>query len=138
MYTYNTTIKLHETDAAGLLFFSNQFKLIHDAYETLLEEIGFGFGELIRSKDYFLPIIHAQADYKRPVFVGDILEIQVRVTDVGETSFTFEYDLLNASKEVVGTAKTVHVTMNQATNQKIPLPNDMRLKIESLYQEDHK
>ena len=71
MYTYQTKIKLHETDAAGLLFFSNQFKLVHDAYEELLETIGLGFAELIRNKDYFLPIVHAEADFKLPLFVDD-------------------------------------------------------------------
>ncbi|MCA9407426.1 MAG: acyl-CoA thioesterase, partial [Candidatus Omnitrophica bacterium] len=62
MYTYQTKIKLHETDAAGLLFFSNQFKLIHDAYESLLESLGLSFQELIRNKNYFLPIVHAESD----------------------------------------------------------------------------
>ena len=79
MYVYQTKIKLHETDAAGLIFFSNQFKLMHDAYESLLETIGFGFSDLIRKCDFFLPIIHAEADYKKPLFVGDVLEIQVKV-----------------------------------------------------------
>ena len=56
MYIYQTKIKLHDTDAAGILFFANQFKMVHDAYEGLLEMIGFGFAELIRHKNFFLPI----------------------------------------------------------------------------------
>ena len=137
MYLYQTKIKLHETDAAGLLFFANQFKLIHDAYEGLLEHIGFGFAELLKEKDYFLPIVHAEADYKRPLFVGDLIEIQVIVESIGTTSFTFSYRILNTQQEIVGTAQTVHVTMNKENNTKIPLPHDMRQKIQALYQEDH-
>jgi len=137
MYTYQTKIKLHETDAAGLLFFSHQFKIIHDAYEALLETIGFGFPELIRNRDYFLPIVHAESDYKKPLFVGDLVEIQVRTVKVGKTSFTFAYTLLNTKKEVVGTAETVHVTINSETNKKIPIPPDMRAKIEELYAQDN-
>lgn len=136
MYIYQTKIKLHETDAAGLLFFSNQFKIIHDAYESLLETIGFSFQELIRNKNYFLPIVHAQSDYKLPLFVGDVIEIQVKVTHIGKTSFTFSYQLLNAKKEIVGTAQTVHVTIDKSQHKKIPLPADMREKIEHLYQQD--
>ncbi|MCA9406337.1 MAG: acyl-CoA thioesterase [Candidatus Omnitrophica bacterium] len=133
MYNYKTKIKLHDTDAAGLLFFANQFKIIHDAYEALLEEIGFGFGELIRNRPFFLPIVHAESDYKNPLFVGDELDIQVKVTHVGTTSFTFSYELFNQKKVLVGTAKTVHVTTDKATKQKIPLPPEMREKIEALY-----
>lgn len=137
MYTYQTQIKLHETDAAGLLFFANQFKLVHDAYESLLEQIGFGFAELLNNKEYFLPIVHAESDYKKPLFVGDLIEIQVRVVKIGNTSFKFDYKILNAKQEIVGTAQTVHVTMNKATQTKTPLPDDMREKIQGLYDQDH-
>ncbi len=137
MYTYQVKIKLHDTDAAGLLFFSHQFELIHDAYEALLENIGFGFAELIKNKNYFLPIVHAESDYKLPLFVGDLIEIQVTVEKVGNTSFTFAYKLLNAKQQLVGTARTVHVTMDKATKKKIPLPKEMRVKIDDLYSVDH-
>ena len=136
MYIYQTKIKLHETDAAGLLFFSNQFKLVHDAYECVLENIGFGFAELVRDHDFFLPIVHAEADFKASLFVGDVVEIQVRMSDVGTTSFTFDYQLINSKKTLVGTAKTVHVTMDKKTSTKIPLPKMMRKKVELLLTED--
>jgi len=132
MYTYQTKIRLHQTDAAGLLFFAHQFSIVHDAYESLLERIGFGFAELIREKDFFLPIVHAEADYDKPLFVGDALEVQVIVDSIGKHSFTFAYKLLNGKQEVVGRAKTVHVTMDKATQKKIPLPPLMREKIEGL------
>lgn len=136
MHIYQTKIKLHETDAAGLLFFSNQLKIVHDAYESLLEQIGFNFAELIRNKNFFLPIVHSESDYKSPLFVGDLIEIQITVTNVGKTSFTLAYKLLGASQNLVGTTQTVHVTMDKTTRKKISLPSDLRLKLEELYQED--
>jgi len=136
MYTYQTKIKLHQTDAAGLLFFSHQFEIIHDAYEALLESIGFGFASLIREKDFFLPIVHAESDYKKPLFVGDLIEILISVEQVGKTSFTFAYKLQNTKQEIVGMARTIHVTMDKKTQKKIPLPRDMREKIEQLHNQD--
>lgn len=130
MYTYKTKIKLHETDAAGLLFFSNQFKLVHDAYEALLKEIGFGFAVLIRQKDYFLPIVHAEADYKAPLFVDDALNISIKLAKVATTSFIFDYTLTKEDGQLVGTAQTVHVTMDKKTNSKIEIPKDMRAALE--------
>ena len=132
MYIYMTKIKLHETDAAGLLFFSNQFKIMHDAYESLLEKIGFGFAKLIRDKKYFLPIVHAESDYKAPLFVDDHITIQVTVDHIGTTSFAFAYKLINAKKRLVGTGLTVHVTMDKKTQKKIPLPADLRAVITKL------
>jgi len=137
MYIYQTKIKLHDTDAAGLLFFSHQFEMVHDAYECVLEQIGFGFADLIRNQNFFLPIVHAESDYKKSLFVGDVIEIQVTVEHVGQTSFTFAYQIFNHLKEIVGTAKTVHVTIDKKSHQKIPLPSLMREKIEALFKKDH-
>jgi len=133
MYTYQTQIKLHETDAAGLLFFSNQFKIIHDAYQALLEHLGFPFAELIRNKDYFLPIVHSEADFKSPLFVGDLIEVQVVVEKIGKTSLTFFYNILNASQKCVGTAQTVHVAIDKTTQKKIAFPSDLRKKFEDFF-----
>jgi len=133
MLIYQTKIRLHETDAAGLLFFNNQFKIIHDAYEGLLEHIGFGFAELIPNKSFFLPIVHAESDYKSPLSVGDALEIETVVEKIGKTSFTLAYKMRDASNKIVGTAQTVHVATDKKTRKKIPLPTDLRTKLEGLH-----
>ena len=136
MYSYKTQINLHDTDAAGLLFFANQFKLIHDAYEQVLEKIGFGFGELIKNQPFFLPIVHAQSDYKAPLFVGDWIDIRVRVASVGTTSFTFAYQIFKDDGTLVGTAETVHVTMDKESKSKIPLPALLKERVTELLQTD--
>ena len=80
---------------------------------------------MLQKTNYFLPIVHAESDYKSPVFVGDIITIAIRVGQIGKTSFSFDYTL-KRGKTLVGTAKTVHVTINQKTRKKIPLPTAMR------------
>jgi 1,4-dihydroxy-2-naphthoyl-CoA hydrolase len=121
MFKYTAKIRLHDTDAAGIIFFSNQFKLIHDAYEDLLEKFGWGFRTMFKKTGYFLPIVHAESDFKVPLSVGDKIVIAVKVGHIGRTSFSFEYTL-KRGKTLVGTAKTVHVTIHQKTRKKIPLP----------------
>jgi 1,4-dihydroxy-2-naphthoyl-CoA hydrolase len=136
MFTYKTKIRLHDTDAAGIIFFANQFKIVHDAYEDLLEKFGWSFQAMLKRTDYFLPIVHAESDYKSPVFVGDKITIAIRVGLIGKTSFSFEY-ALKRGKILVGTAKTVHVTINQKTRKKTPLPSGLRRAL-SKYQSSAK
>ncbi len=129
MFTYTTKIRLHDTDAAGIIFFANQFKIIHDAYEDLLEEFGWSFQKMLKKTDFFLPIVHAESDYKTPVLVGDKIVVAIKVGHIGKTSFSFEYTL-KREKTLVGTAKTVHVTINQKTRKKIPMPSALRKALE--------
>src|SRR5580698_6851236 len=125
MFTYKTKIRLHDTDAAGIIFFANQFKIVHDAYEDLLEKFGWSFQTMLKGTSYFLPIVHAESDYKTPVFVGDKIVIAIKVGHIGKTSFSFEYTL-KRGKTLVGTSKTVHVTIDPKTRKKTPLPPALR------------
>jgi len=129
MFTYTTKIRLHDTDASGVIFFANQLRIIHDAYEDLLEEYGWSFRTMLKKTRYFLPIVHAESDYKTPLFVGDKIVIAVKVGHIGNTSFSFEYTL-KRGKTLVGTAQTVHVTIHQKTRKKIPLPPALRRALE--------
>ena len=129
MFTYKTQIKLHHTDAAGLLFFANQFTIIHEAYESLLEKFGCSFATMLRKRNYFLPIVHAESNYKAPLFVGDRIRIQITVGNIGRTSFAFAYVIRNQKNIIVGTAKTIHVTINKKSGKKTPLPKELRTNL---------
>ncbi len=129
MFTYKTQIRLHDTDAAGIIFFANQLVIVHDAYELLLEKFGFSFPQMLKGGKYFLPIVHAESDYKAPLFVGDHISIKIKVGHIGNSSFIFEYEIRNR-KRLVGTAKTVHVTINPRTKTKVSLPPKLRAALE--------
>ena len=124
------TIKLHDTDAAGILFFAHQFSIVHDLYEKFLGSIGYGFKERFERRDFFIPIVHAEADFSQPLTVGDTIEVALSVGRVGRTSFTLEFRLTDLDGAVVGTARTVHVTTDPATGRKIDLPESFRAKLE--------
>ena len=39
-FLYTRTIRFHETDAAGVVYFANLLTLCHEAYEAALAEAG--------------------------------------------------------------------------------------------------
>ncbi|MFZ5980221.1 MAG: acyl-CoA thioesterase [Candidatus Zixiibacteriota bacterium] len=132
MYNYQTSVKLHDTDMAGFLFFGHQFKIAHDAYEEFMEAVGLGFARLIHNAEFLLPIVHAEADYKTVLQVGDKLKVQVQAVNIGKTSFTLGYNLVGIDGESVGTVKTVHVCVDSARREKMPLPEKLRKALLSI------
>lgn len=125
MFTFKTIIGLHDTDAAGRLFFANQFRLAHQAYEAFLETLGFPIGPMLKKGRLALPIVRAEADYKRPLCTGDQLEISIRPTRVGTTSFTMLCRLIS-SGHTVGHVTTVHVAVDVRRGGKQNLPAALR------------
>ena len=125
MYSTETSVKLHQTDAAGLLFFGHQFAIAHDCYESFLETNGIGFLTVLRNRDYLLPIVHADGDYYAALSVGDPLTVELHCTGIGETSFTLTYDIKRGN-ELVGNVKTVHVCTDAHTDSKRALPDEIK------------
>ena len=130
MFSFETKVRLHDTDAAGLLFFGNQFKMAHDAYEAFLESIDYPISTVLLSAPILLPIVHAEADYTRPLAVGDRLTIVIRVEKVSTHSFVLVYQLINEEGESVGTVQTVHVAIDKSSRRKTPLPPELKERLE--------
>lgn len=129
---------MHDTDTAGVIFFANQFRIIHEAYEEWLDKVGFGFGKIFNKGKYFIPIVHAESDYKCPLIIGDTIKITLHVTNIGKSSFTISYAIERCDmfhKTLAGTAQTVHVIIDSQTERKIKLPKNIRKALEQNYVE---
>jgi YbgC/YbaW family acyl-CoA thioester hydrolase len=125
MFILRKIICLHDTDAAGRVYFANQFRLAHEAYEGFLAALGFPLADLLQSARFGLPIVHAEADYKAPLSVGDELDIAVKPLRVGVTSFTLLSRITRAGR-TVGRVTTVHVAVDAKRGTKRPLPARLR------------
>jgi acyl-CoA thioester hydrolase len=103
-------------------------------YLTYLEQARFahwrslwGFGDPQTPPD--LPgviLARVEADYKRPSRYGDTLEVRLRVTDIGRTSFRYEYEIVDEQGRPVLTAKTVQVMYDYTANTPVPIPDSIR------------
>jgi 1,4-dihydroxy-2-naphthoyl-CoA hydrolase len=132
MFTFNTFVRLPDTDAAGILFFGNYFRLAHDAYETFMESIGFGLDYVIREADFLIVIAHAEADYNKPLQLGEKLTVQLTVEKISQTSFALSYVFKDKHNDTAAVVKTVHVTVDKKTGEKIVLPEKLRAKLAGL------
>lgn len=124
-FSYPCQARLHEIDAAGVMFFASYFRLAHDAYESFMLEIGFGLPELLRRGSQ-LPLVHSTADFLQPIRHGDSFEIGVHIAQIGDTSFTVEYVFLNDQGMQAARLQTRHVLINPENRQPMALPEPLR------------
>ncbi|UCG61145.1 MAG: acyl-CoA thioesterase [Candidatus Zixiibacteriota bacterium] len=126
MHRTDSIVKLTDTDAAGILFYGNYFRLAHDAYESFIESVEFGLAYIINDADIWLLIAHAGSDFKTSLRLGDKYAIEIRVDNIGRTSFTLKYDFLKPAGELIASVKTVHVAVSKATGKPVSLPEKLR------------
>ena len=126
------TIALHDTDAAGIIYFANLFRIVHATYERLLERIGYPLCRIIPEGVFLIPVVHAEADFHQPLTVGNTVEIALSIAAIGESSFTLAYRLYSLDGDLVGSAGTVHVMADGVTKTSTPLPPDFKNRLREL------
>jgi 1,4-dihydroxy-2-naphthoyl-CoA hydrolase len=126
VFEYEIRIRLHDTDAAGRLFFANLFRQAHDAFEAFMIAIGHPLDALIRDRTLLLPLIHAEADYRRPMAHGDQVRIQLWVRELRQRSFEMSYRFLDSQGQEAASAKTIHILVTGETQLAEALPEALR------------
>ena len=71
-------------------------------------------------------LARVEADYKRPARYGDTLEIRLLVTNIGRSSFRYEYEMVDEQGRTVLTAATVQVMYDYKTEKPVPIPEEIR------------
>ncbi len=73
-----------------------------------------------------------EMDFLAPMFLGDVAEVEIWVGEIGTTSWEFVYSIRDKKKgnEVIR-AKTVQVWVDLKSNQKKPIPEEVRMILES-------
>ncbi|MHC4231803.1 MAG: acyl-CoA thioesterase [Planctomycetota bacterium] len=132
MYTYQTTIRLHHTDAAGVVFFSNLFVIAHDAYESFLES-HLTLNTLLSDGAYIIPIVHAEADYLLPLTLSETLRVELSLEQMGTSSFNLGYVIKNSKMETAVRLKTIHAVQLKDNGKTIPIPEPLRHVLETLH-----
>lgn len=127
-FEHRFRVALHDTDAAGVLFFAHLFRHAHDAYEAWMARLGFPLDAMLRDGELRLPLVHAEADYRRPLHHGAAVTVQLIPAAVGERSFTLDYRFQTADGALAATARTVHAAID--THGRRSLPPQLRQALE--------
>ena len=119
-------VRFGDTDPYGALFFSALMNYFKEGVDEFIRHRGVSPTEVFRNKKegFGLPIVHAEATYRRPVFYDDTIIVECNVTGTSEKSITFSCSA-ESGGEVVGEGKLVFASIS--SNWKpIPLPEKIR------------
>ena len=76
-------------------------------------------------------VARSEIDYRSSVEMGEMLEIEIRVSRMGASSFDFSYRVTRLVGELVAEAKTTQVCFDWQSRGKKPLSVERRRQIEA-------
>lgn len=86
MFTYTTRVAMHETDAAGIVYFADFFHYAEEAEVHALASVGFK----VMDADYLLPRVHVACDYHAPLHFFEQVRAEACLTRIGNSSLHWE------------------------------------------------
>jgi 1,4-dihydroxy-2-naphthoyl-CoA hydrolase len=128
IFTYLRTVRFQDTDAAGVVYFSNVLAICHEAYEASLVAAEFNLKDFFRNPDVALPIVHASVDFFRPMFCGDRLRVELTPHQLNENTFEIVYEIFPDPKlthHCLAKALTRHVCINPSDRRRQTLSPQM-------------
>ena len=123
-FTYNRTIHLQDTDAAGVVYFANVLCICHEAYEASLEASNIHLKAFFTHPPVAFPVVHANVDFFRPMCCGDKLEVSLIPHKLGVNKFEVNYEIM-VENVLVAKAVTRHVCIDAVSRSKQDLSAEM-------------
>lgn len=132
--TYTRSIRLADTDAAGVVYFANLLSICHEAYEESLAGSGIYLREFLGDSTLAIPIAKAEIQFFHPLFCGDRLQIWIHPFSLADTEFELEYTIFlgENTEKAVGKARTCHVCIDRYSRQRLVLPDSLQNWLKSL------
>ena len=124
-FSTQVRVRLPETDAFGVAYHGSYFTYFDVARMDYLRAIG--LMDVVKSGRASNLIAHTSADFKAPARFDEELVVRARVSELGRTSFTFEFEVVRkADGSLVATGRSVHVAIDEKSLQPVPVPDELR------------
>ncbi|MEO0202741.1 MAG: thioesterase family protein [candidate division WOR-3 bacterium] len=113
IYSHKIKTRYAETDKMGFIHHSVYLVYLEEARTMLWEYLNYPYYKM-EEEGYFVVVLSAYLDFRKPCFYGDILRIDITNIDYKGVRFFYEYTIFNETKNYLSTfAKTEHAIINR-------------------------
>jgi acyl-CoA thioester hydrolase len=128
IYSHRLEVRFRDCDPLGHVNNAVYLTYLEQARLVYWKEL-WGFGEPGSTIPGVI-MARAEIDYRSPAHYGQTLEVRIAIAAIGKTSFTYDYEIVDAEGRAVASARTVQVMYDYATAKPVPIPDDIREKMQ--------
>jgi acyl-CoA thioester hydrolase len=130
-FSIRRRVQFSETDMAGIVHFSNFFRMMEEVEHAFFRSVGLSVSMQHDGMHVGWPRVSTSCDFFGPVKFEQEVELSLRVTRLGEKSFSYEVDfLLDGRRMALGKTTSVCCELRPDGSMKsIPIPGELREKL---------
>ncbi len=128
---YQCQFQVHfdDADPAGIAFFGNIFKKIHQCYEEFLNAMGVDLKQWFLNPEVIAPIRHSEAEYFKTLFPFETYSVDIKVLSLSESTFRLEFTV-HQDGDKNSVVRTTHVCCSPKNFQKVLIPEKLKMELE--------
>lgn len=133
LHVFRKRVDFGDVDHAGILYYPKMFHYAHLAYEDWLRSIpGWSLPDFFQSHRLGTPVVQTSASFEGPLAHGERVHIEMKVTRLGERSFSLEFGLFDEeSMTRRATVRVTHAMVSMETFQAVAIPEPLRAQMAS-------
>lgn len=103
------------------VYYGRYLEFLEAARGAFFADLGWSFLQL-ESEDVALPVVRAELDFRAPARYDDLLEIEVRLEELGRVKLAFGYRITRPGGRTVLEARTFHgITTHGDRPRRLPV-----------------
>jgi len=124
------TIRFSDADPAGIAFYPRIFDHLHEAFEDFFDNCsGTTYAKVLGEERIGFPAVHATAEFLKPLRHGDVIDVEITVVELGQTSFRCRYRVLR-DREICATASCTTAVVHLDGLKPVNIPERFRKFLE--------
>jgi acyl-CoA thioester hydrolase len=137
IFHYKLRVRFAETDLQGIVFNGNYMTYYDVAWTEYFRAIGLAWKDMVEmGADTVLARI--SMEFKSPAHFDDVLEVYVRVSKIGNTSMTFDFEIYAEGEDrLIGAASSLYVCIDPKTMRPVRVPDMLRSRIAEFEGKDY-
>jgi acyl-CoA thioester hydrolase len=129
-FWHRERVRFRDVDLQQIIYYGKYLDYFDNALYEYLRSLGFETGGIDARHGFDTSVVHVEIDYVSPAAFDDLIDVGLRVTRLGRTSFDVHYEIREAER-VVCRAKLVLVNYDARMRQARPIPQAIRTAIET-------
>ncbi|HUL67991.1 MAG TPA: thioesterase family protein [Burkholderiaceae bacterium] len=130
-FTKPYLIRLSHCDPTGYVFYPHYFHIFNALVEDwFYEGLEFAFDKLLMERRLAVPSVKLETTFLKPTRMGETVDFWLTVSHLGRSSIRFTMGVDKEGEQRVRMNRVI-VCVDQRSGKAVPLPEDMREKIQA-------
>jgi acyl-CoA thioester hydrolase len=128
-FHHKIRVRFADTDLQGIVFNGNYLTYYDVAWTEYFREMGMTWKDIIETGADTV-LARTTIEFKSPARFDEMLEVFARVSSIGKTSMTFDFEIYpEGDDRLIGAASSLYVCIDPKQLRPIRVPEELRRRI---------